>query len=88
MTAKRQVEVFSAGCTACDDAIQTIQQIACGSCEVTVRDMNDPAVADRAKQLGVRQVPAVVIDGQLAECCTSGLNESALREAGIGQPRA
>ena len=88
MAAKRQVEVFSAGCPACSDAIQMIEQIACDSCEVSVRDMNDPAVADRAKQLGVRQVPAVVVDGQLAECCASGLNETSLREAGIGQPRA
>jgi len=88
MTTKRQVEVFSAGCPACDDAIQTIEKIACDSCEITVQDMNDPSVADRAKHLGVRQVPAVVVDGQLAQCCASGLNEAALREAGIGQPRA
>lgn len=85
MTEKRQVEVFSAGCPACSDAIQMIEQIACDACEVSIRDMNDPAVADRAKQLGVRQVPAVVVDGQLAGCCANGLNESALREAGIGQ---
>jgi len=87
MATKRQVEVFSAGCPACDDPIQTIEKIACDSCEITVHDMNDRSVADRAKQLGIRQVPAVVVDGQLAECCASGLDESALREAGIGQPR-
>lgn len=88
MATKRQIEVFSAGCPACDDAIQMIENIACDSCEVTVQDMNDPTVADRAKQLGVRQVPAVVVDGQLAQCSASGLNEAALREAGIGQSRA
>ena len=88
MAAKRQVEVFSAGCPACSDAIQMIEKIACESCEVTVRDMNDPAVVERAKQLGVRQVPAVVVNDQLAECCAGGLNESALREAGIGQSRS
>jgi len=85
MATKRQVEVFSAGCPACDDAIQMIEKIACDSCEITVQDMNDPSVADRAKKLGVRQVPAVVVDGQLAECCASGLSEAALREAGVGQ---
>lgn len=88
MSEKRQIEVFSAGCPACDNAIQMIQKIACDSCEIAVQDMNDPAVADRAKQLGVRQVPAVIVDGQLAQCCASNLNEEALREAGIGQPRA
>jgi thioredoxin-like negative regulator of GroEL len=88
MATKRQVEVFSAGCPACDNAIQMIEKVACDSCEITVQDMNDPSVADRAKQLGVRQVPAVVLDGQLAQCCASGLSESALREAGIGQSRS
>lgn len=86
MATKRQVEVFSAGCPACDDAIQTIENIACDSCEIMVQDTNDPSVADRAKRLGARQVPAVVVDGQLAQCCASGLNEDALREAGIGTP--
>jgi len=87
MTAKREVEVFSAGCPACNDAIQMIEQIVCDSCEVTIHDMNEPTVANRAKQLGLRQVPAVVVDGQLADCCVGGLNEQALREAGLGQPR-
>jgi glutaredoxin len=87
MTTKRQVEVFSADCPACNNAIQMIEKIACGSCVITVQDMNDPSVVDRAKQLGVRQAPAVVVDGQFAQCCASGLNESSLRAAGIGQPR-
>jgi len=87
MATKRQVEVFSAGCPACSDAIQMIEQIVCDACEVSVHDMNDPSVAERAKHFGVRQVPAVVVDGRLAECCASGLSESALRATGIGQPR-
>jgi predicted DsbA family dithiol-disulfide isomerase len=48
--------------------------------------MNDPAVANRAKSLGIRSVPAVVIDGKLADCCTGrGPDEATLRSAGIGQ---
>ncbi|MCI0621793.1 MAG: thioredoxin family protein, partial [Acidobacteria bacterium] len=40
-----------------------------------------------AKGLGIRSVPAVVIDGKLADCCTGrGPDEAALRSAGIGQP--
>jgi len=42
--------------------------------------MRDPAVAARAKSLGVRTVPAIVIDGRLAACCTrAGPEESTLR---------
>ncbi len=85
MTNKRSVEVFSAGCPACEDAIQLVERIACPACEVSIRDMNDAAVAERAKTLGVKRVPAIVIDGQLAECCTGGgPDETTLRTAGLG----
>ena len=87
MATKRKVEVFSAGCPACEEAIQMVQRLACPSCEVTVHDMNDIKVAQRAKQLGIRAVPAVVIEGKLAECCAgSGLEESVLKVAGLGHP--
>ena len=87
MATKRTVEVFSAGCPACDDAITMVNDIVCPSCEVSVLDMNDPNVANRAKSLGIRSVPAVVIDGKLADCCTGrGPDEATLRAAGLGQP--
>ncbi len=85
--AKRQVEVFSAGCGACQETIDLINQIACPSCEVTVHDMNDAGVAKRAKGLGIRSVPAVVINGKLADCCAGrGPDAGTLRAAGLGQP--
>lgn len=88
MSAGRKVEVFSAGCPACDEAVKLVEGIACPSCEVTVLDMNDPGVAARAKGLGVRSVPAVVIDGKLATCCSAGgPREDALRAAGLGKPQ-
>jgi hypothetical protein len=44
-------------------------------------------VAQRAKTLGVRSVPAVAIDGRLADCCAGrGIDEASLRAAGLGQP--
>lgn len=87
MDAKRKIEVFSAGCPACEETIQLVKWIACPSCDVTVLDMKKPDVANRAKGLGIRSVPAVVIDGKLADCCTGrGPDEAALRSAGIGQP--
>jgi len=86
MATKRKVEVFSAGCPACEDTVRLVKGIACPSCEVSVLDMNEPAVARRAKSLGIRSVPAVAIDGKLADCCAGrGPEEEALRAAGIGQ---
>ena len=86
MAAKREVEIFSAGCPACTDAIALVRQVVCPSFEVSVLDMNDAAVAGRAKGLGVRSVPAVVIDGTLADCCTGrGPDEATLRAAGLGR---
>jgi glutaredoxin 3 len=87
MAAKRKIEIFSAGCPACEETVQLVNRIACPSCELTVLDMKKPAVADRAKTLGIRSVPAVVIDGKLADCCAGrGPDEAALRLEGIGQP--
>jgi glutaredoxin 3 len=87
MNAKRTIEIFCAGCPACDEAIQLINRVACPSCEVTILDMKNPAVASRAKHLGIRSVPAVVINGMLADCCTGrGPDEATLRAAGLGQP--
>jgi len=86
MSAKRQIEVFSAGCSICEDTIKLVQQIACPSCEIRVLDMQDRAVAERATVLGIRSVPAAVIDGELADCCVSrGVDEAKLRVAGVGQ---
>ncbi len=83
----RKIEIFSAGCPACDETVAMIKQSACGSCEVTVLDMHKPDVATRAKALGVRSVPAVAINGQLAGCCAGrGPDEATLRAAGLGKP--
>jgi glutaredoxin 3 len=63
-----------------------VNQIACPSCEITVLDMHDTKVAQRARSLGIRSVPAVVIDGKLADCCSGrGPNETVLRAAGLGR---
>ncbi len=87
MVEKRRVEIFSAGCQACRTAISQVQALACSSCEVIILDMQDDQVAGRARNLGIRSVPAVVIDGQLAECCAGEpLDEAKLKEAGLGQP--
>lgn len=85
--ATRKIEIFSAGCPACEETVALVNRIACPSCDVTVLDMKDPKVASRAKGLGLRSVPAVVIDGKLASCCAGrGPDEATLKAAGIGHP--
>jgi glutaredoxin 3 len=87
MTTKRHIEIFSAGCSACEEIITLVKRVACPSCEVTVLDMQDPAVASRVQSLGSRSVPAVVIDGRLADCCVGrGPDEAILCAAGLGRP--
>ena len=85
-TKKRKIEIFTAGCPACKETIDLVNKTACPSCEVSILDMKDAAVARRAKSLGIRSVPAVVIDGQLASCCAGrGVDENSLRAAGVGR---
>lgn len=85
MATKRKIEVFSAGCAACEETVKMVQGVACPSCDVSILDMHDAKVAQRAKALGIRSVPAVVIDGKLADCCQGrGPDEVTLRAAGLG----
>ncbi len=86
MTTTRTVEIFSAGCPMCDETVALVKQLACPSCDVTILDMHNPEVARRAKSLGIRTLPAVVINGTLAACCAGrGVDEATLRVAGLGQ---
>ena len=87
MAATRKIEVFSAGCNVCDDTVALINRIACPSCEVFILDMHKPEAAEKARRYGVRSVPAVVVDGKLADCCAGrGPDEQQLRATGIGTP--
>ncbi len=86
---QRMIEVFTAGCPACQETIDLVNRMACPSCDVSILDMNDASVAGRAKKLGIRSIPAVAIDGRLASCCAGrGPEESSLRSAGLGLPIA
>lgn len=87
MNVKRKIEIFSAGCAICEDAIRLVSELACPSCEVSVLDTREKPVTERAKKLGVRSIPTVLINGKLAGCCEGrGPEEVLLRAAGVGQP--
>ena len=85
--AKRQVEVFTAGCPVCEPTVTLVREMVCSDCEVTVHDLSSEG-ADKAQEYGIKSVPAVVIDGRLAACCENrGPDREQLRAAGIGQAR-
>ena len=80
MATKRRIEVFSAGCGLCEEVIDTVRREAGSSSEVIVHNMLDARALARAKQLGIRSVPAVAIDGSLASCCSAkGVNIEILK---------
>ncbi len=83
----RIIEIFSAGCPLCKETEEMVNRLTCSSCKVDVIDMHDIMGASRARDLGVRSVPAVAVNGILADCCTGrGPDEATLVTAGIGQP--
>jgi DNA-binding transcriptional MerR regulator len=69
----KEIEIFSAGCPVCQEAIATVQNNACASCDVTILDMNDPVVSSRANSTdhsilsAMAQVGKKIIVGKGAE---------------------
>lgn len=85
--APRHIEVFTTGCAGCEPTVNLVNELAGSGCEVVVRDLrsNDEAVT-QATQYGITRIPAVVVDGHLAECCqgTTGPTREGLAAAGVG----
>ncbi len=87
MKTTRLIEVFVAGCTVCDETVAEIKKAACPSCEIRVLNLHEKENAERARKLGIRSVPAVLIDGRLADCCAGrGVDIEKLKAAGLGKP--
>ena len=88
---KRQVKVFTANCPVCDPVVKMIRELACDRCEVTTYDLvkqcEDKTCLDKLDEYGIKKVPAVVVNGELLDCCKdSAITKERLVEAGIGQP--
>jgi len=62
---RRQVEVFSTGCPICEETIRLICRLCGDFYEITVLSVRDEIIANRARGLGLRSFPAVVVDGEL-----------------------
>jgi len=75
----KKIEVFSAGCPTCREAVETVKRIAGSNHDMTVLNMHQGDVAARAKRLGIRSVPTVLVDGQIACCVGHGIDEDILK---------
>ncbi|MEN9224256.1 MAG: thioredoxin family protein [Thermostichus sp. HHBFW_bins_43] len=88
---KRLVEVFTAGCPLCDETVNLVRELACDNCEIQIWDLREGCVTnechEKAIQYGIHRVPAVVVNGKLAECCQNQqpISREALLAAGLGQ---
>ncbi len=88
---KRKIEIFTAGCSVCSPVVDMVKSMACSNCEVIVYNLADPCESkeciDKAKTYGIKALPAIAVNGQLLSCChNTGISETELRKAGIGQP--
>ena len=81
--AQRKVEVFTAGCPACEPVVEMVQSLVCSSCDVQIHNVasNQEAHA-KITEYGVSSLPAVVIDGKLL----ATVNKDTLTNAGVGKP--
>lgn len=86
---KQKIEVFTAGCPVCEEQVQKIKDISCPSCEVEILNVNsDPSAFEKSKIYGIKSIPSVVIDGVLANCCSSrGIDMEVLKSMGLGIPQ-
>jgi glutaredoxin 3 len=84
--AKRTVEVFSAGCSVCDEAVKTVRALVCESCNLEILDMRTDSAKAKARKYGIKRVPAVVVNGQIADCCKQGgVDAGILERLGVGR---
>lgn len=89
-TDTRRVEVFTAGCSLCEETVNLVRSLICPSCELRVYDVRVGCATnecrEKASRYGVTAVPAVAVNGTLLDCCRRGpITADRLIAAGIGQ---
>ena len=85
MARRRKIEVFTAGSPICTEAVELVEFLAGAEHDIEIRDMHDTGVAVAASGYGIHRLPAIVIDGQLADWCAGcPLDEVALAQAICG----
>jgi glutaredoxin 3 len=65
--------------------VELVEFLAGTEHDIEIRDMHDPAVAVAASGYGIHRLPAIVIDGRLADCYAArDLDEATLTQAILG----
>jgi hypothetical protein len=66
MPGKRTIEVFTAGCSLCEDTVRLVSEAvsSCG-CEVIERRCPSQQICEEGKAYGVRAMPTVVVNGAI-----------------------
>lgn len=90
-SAKRTIEVFTAGCPVCEETVKLVKSLICPSCDLRIYDLQEGCATnecrDKARQYGITAVPAVAVNGTVLDCCRrEPISVHTLRAAGIGQP--
>lgn len=84
---KRKVELFTAGCPVCEDATRLVKSLVCDSCELEVLNpVTEAKARSKAREYGLNRLPAIVVDGKVADCCTQRVSPETLRMLGVGVP--
>ncbi len=65
MAGKGKIEVFTAGCSLCDDTLRLVKE-AVSSCGCEVIERRSQQMCEEGKAYGVRAMPTVVVDGAIA----------------------
>jgi hypothetical protein len=87
---KRRVEMFTAGCSICEETVNVVKSLACPRCEVRVYDLREGCATnecrEKAARYGITAVPAIAVNGVLLDCCRQEpITAELLRAAGIGR---
>src|SRR5262249_30907407 len=61
--AEYMIEIYRVGCATCKETIEMVKKSAGADHEVKVHEMRHGDTAVRAKKLGIRSLPAVVVNG-------------------------
>ncbi len=68
-----------------EETTKLVNQIVCPSCEITIYDLNNRDGINRARELGVKSLPAIAVNDKLLEYSSElDLSETVLRQSGIG----
>ncbi len=65
---KRRIEIFTADCLKCKEALEIIRQEACDECEIIERHCSNKRGSHTANDHLIDPVPTITADGKIELC--------------------